>query len=92
MTSKKLGLIRISRERQKQISDPVTPDEAEQLMSVVGSLMWISRSCRPGIAYGVSKLQSVMKKAIVEDLMFANKIIKIIHYVSSRTVLAYTPW
>eukprot|EP00972_Heterocapsa_arctica_P099295 14652398-Heterocapsa_arctica.AAC.1 len=78
MTSKKLGPIRLSRERAKQTDQPVTPDEQEQLMSVVVSLMWICQCCRPGISYGVSKLQYPMKKAIVEDMLLANKIVKIV--------------
>ena len=52
-TSKKLSLIRLSRERSKQLEAPATEDEREQLMNVTGSLMWISRSCRPGISYSV---------------------------------------
>eukprot|EP00975_Prorocentrum_lima_P066925 12912017-Prorocentrum_lima.AAC.1 len=71
--SKKLGIVRLSPERKRQVNEPFTKDEAEQLMSVVESLMWIRRSCRPGIAYAVSKLQSIMRKASVVDLIFANK-------------------
>ena len=75
-TSRKLGTIRLSAERIKQVDSAVVPDERDQLMSVVGSLMWISRCCRPGIAYNVSKLQSVVRNALVSDIVLANKIVK----------------
>ena len=38
--------------------------------------MWVARCCRPGIAYGVSKLQSCISSAVVEDLILANKIVR----------------
>ena len=75
-TSKKLSPIRLSSERSKQLEEPATEDEREQLMSVTGSLMWISRSCRPGISYSVSKLQSATRKPNVADLVLANKVVK----------------
>ena len=68
------GLVR-SLERAKQIESPLTPPEHEAFQSVVGSLMWICRSCRPSIAYRVSELQTATRKPIVEDLQKANKVI-----------------
>ena len=75
-TAEKLGMIRISQERAKQIESPLTTVEHEAFQSVVGSLMWICRSCRPSIAYRVSELQTATRKPIVEDLQKANKVIK----------------
>ena len=43
--------------------------ERNQLRSVVGSLNWLVRVCRIDIAYEVHRLQAVMQKALVEDLM-----------------------
>ena len=40
--------------------------------------MWISRSCWPRIAYGVSALQSIVQKPLVRDLVLANKIVRIV--------------
>eukprot|EP00971_Amphidinium_carterae_P085325 1688062-Amphidinium_carterae.1 len=63
-------------------------------MSVVGSLMWIASSCRPGIAYSVSKLQSCMNNAVVEDLFLANKVVKHVHEHPKRgiTYKPSVPW
>ena len=43
--------------------------ERNQIRSVVGSLNWLVRVCRIDIAYEVHRLQAVMQKALVEDLM-----------------------
>ena len=75
-TTKKLTPIKVNPERSTQSESPVTRDEQEQLMSVTGSLMWICRCSRPGIAYSVSKLQSAVRKAVVSDLLLANKVVK----------------
>ena len=37
--------------------------------------MWICRSCRPGIAYSVSKVQSASRKASVQDMLMANTVV-----------------
>jgi hypothetical protein len=50
--------------------------EISQLRSVVGSLAWVSRQCRPDLSYGVSKLQSICTKARVLDLGMANKLVR----------------
>lgn len=51
-------------------------NEREQRMSVIGSLMWVCRCCRPGIAYGVSGLQSLLQCAMVEESKLANKLVQ----------------
>ena len=43
---------------------------------MTGSLMWIARSCRPGISYQVSTLQTAAHKPLVSDLVFANRVVK----------------
>ena len=48
--------------------------EIAQLRSVVGSLAWVARQCRPQLSYGVNKLQSVCGTATLDDLRFANKL------------------
>ena len=35
----------------------------------------MSRVCRPGISYELSALQSVQKKAVVQDLLDCNKLL-----------------
>ena len=62
-------------DRRKQRSEPATESEVSQLRSVVGSLSWYSRVCRPDLAHGVNQLQSVQQKARVDDLMTANRLL-----------------
>ena len=50
--------------------------EIAQLRSVVGSLAWVARQCRPQLSYGVNKLQSVCGTATLDDLRFANKFLQ----------------
>ena len=47
-----------------------------QLRSVVGSVAWLARQCRPQLSYGVNKLQSVCGTATLDDLKFANKLLQ----------------
>jgi hypothetical protein len=53
--------------------DDATEAEIGQMRSVVGSLGWIARQCRPGLSYMVSKLQGIVSKAKVRDLREANQ-------------------
>eukprot|EP00435_Cladocopium_sp_Y103_P066563 s466_g28.t2 len=55
----------------------VTESYRQQLRSVIGSLAWLSRVCRPDLAYGVSYLQSRVTQATYGDVSFANKLISI---------------
>ena len=59
-TSLKLRQMRLSPGRSKQADEFATIDEKETLMSIVGSLMWIARSCRPTVSYRVNALQGIM--------------------------------
>eukprot|EP00435_Cladocopium_sp_Y103_P054380 s860_g17.t1 len=61
--------------RRKQKGLPASPSEISQLRSVVGSLSWYSRVCRPDLAFQVNQLQSVQQRARVEDLMMANRLL-----------------
>ena len=61
--------------RRKQRGLPATPAEIAQLRSVVGSLSWYSRACRPDLAFQVNQLQAIQLKARVEDLMVANRLL-----------------
>ena len=75
-TTRKLTPIDIAADRIKDPLARATPAEQEQFSSVVGSLVWICRSCRPGIAYRISSLKSVERKPHVEDLIEANRLVK----------------
>ena len=73
-TTKKVTPIAITAERAKQASEPATAEEQEALRSVTGGLMWITRSCRPGLAYDTSALQTAVSKPFVSDVLYANKV------------------
>jgi hypothetical protein len=93
-TSERLTPINIPTQRAKESEAPVTATEKEQLMSVTGSLMWICRCCRPGIAYGVSRLQSLLQCATVEELKLASKLVKHVREDTSKglTYRSTIPW
>ena len=78
-TSEKLTQARLSRDRSQQLDDALNDAEREQFQSMVGSLMWICRCCRPTIGYIVSTLQSASKKPIVEDMLKCNKCVRYVN-------------
>ena len=57
-------------------TDLARDHEIAQLRSVVGSLAWVARQCRPQLSYGVNKLQSVCGTATLDDLRFTNKLLQ----------------
>ena len=78
-TSRKLEKIAVTDKRSKELNERATPEEQEMLRSTTGGLMWITRSCRPGIAYSTSLLQTAVNKPLVSDLLFANKTVQYVH-------------
>ena len=54
------------------MTELASDNEIAQMRSVVGSLGWIARQCRPDQSYDVSKGQSVVTKAILKDLKECN--------------------
>ena len=71
----KVRPIHLDASRRNQRDFPVTEQERNQLRSVVGSLNWLVRVCRVDIAYEVHRLQAVMSKALVEDLIMCNQVL-----------------
>eukprot|EP00435_Cladocopium_sp_Y103_P018811 s2728_g4.t1 len=69
--------IYMSTEERKNKKGSVSEHHRQQLRSVVGSLAWLTRVCRPDLAYSVNYLQSQMAQATYEDIAFANKIIAV---------------
>ena len=63
-------------QKNRKASDPITSGDERQLRSVVGSLSWLSRQCRPDILYRVSRLQSSIKGSKVATRTEANKLLK----------------
>ena len=68
--------IALDQRRRGQRDQLATESEKNQLRSVIGSLNWLVRVCRPDIAYSVARLQSAMARPIVQDLVDANGLIK----------------
>jgi hypothetical protein len=52
---------------------PATEAEVGQMRSVVGSLGWIARQCRPDLSYYVSRLQGAVSRATLKDLKETNQ-------------------
>lgn len=61
--------------RRKHRGLPATSAEQSQLRSVIGSLAWLARTCRPDLSFAVNQLQSKQQAARVEDLIHANKLL-----------------
>ena len=56
----------------RKMTDLATEAEIAQMRSVVGSLGWIARQCRPDLSYYVSRLQGAACKAEIKDLKETN--------------------
>ena len=74
----------------RKLTEPCSDQEKSQLLSVVGSLAWIARMCRPDLSYRVSRLQSRSKKALVRELKEANIVLDYALQ-DSKTGLRFTP-
>ena len=69
--------IYMSTAERKNKQGAVTESYRLQLRSVIGSLAWLARVCRPDLAYSVNYLQSRVSQATYGDVAFANKVIAI---------------
>ena len=74
-TAAKVRAIHLTAQRRKQRDLPATESETSQLRSVLGSLGWVGRVCRPDISYELSALQAAQKQASVQDLLDANRLL-----------------
>ena len=70
---KKIAPIKITPERRRDETLPVTPEEKMALRGLIGSLQYASVHTRPDLASRLSFLQSDINQATVETLMNANK-------------------
>ena len=55
-------------EKHRRLTDDCNEAEIAQMRSVIGSLGWIARQCRPDLSYHVSRLQGTVSGAKVRDL------------------------
>ena len=69
--------IYLTAQQRKARDQPVSEEVRGQLRSVIGSLAWFQRVCRPDLAYAVNRLQSAVSSAVYDDVIFANGIVKI---------------
>lgn len=65
--------IRIDPGRAKERNSPLTLEEQRQFRSLVGQCNWAAQGTRPDLAYEVVELSSKFEKALVSDLIRANK-------------------
>ncbi|CAE7367988.1 RE1 [Symbiodinium necroappetens] len=73
--------------RKGQRENAATEKEKAQLRSVVGSLNWLVRVCRPDLAYSVSRLQAAVNKPVVQDLVDANNLVKFVAKTKDKGLL-----
>ena len=78
--------IYISRERQKQRDDTLTPKELSKYRAVLGAANWIVSSTRPDIASLNACLQQRESRATVADLIEANRLVSLIKDHAAMTV------
>ena len=83
----KVRPVSLSSERKSDRGARATENETGQLRSVIGSLNWLTRVCRPDISYQVHRLQSVLRVATVADLIACNALL---HYVKKTPELGLT--
>ncbi|CAK8996233.1 Retrovirus-related Pol polyprotein from transposon RE2 (Retro element 2) (AtRE2) [Includes: Protease RE2 [Durusdinium trenchii] len=67
--------IYVSPQRRRHLGEVATPAEISQLRSVVGSLSWLARVCRPDLSFQVNQLQARQQAAQVRHLVDANKLL-----------------
>ena len=67
----------LSADQRKQKETKVPEEIRAQLRSIIGSLAWLVRVCRPDLAYAVSKLQSDVHQATFGDVQFANTVVNL---------------
>ena len=75
-TAAKVRAIHLGPQRRAQRNHPATDQEINQLRSVLGSLNWVARVCRPDITYDLSVLQAIQKKATVQDLLDCSRLLR----------------
>ena len=73
-------------EERKKKQEKITEAQRQQLRSIIGSLAWLARVCRPDLAYAASKLQSNAHTATYEDIRYANTVTSIAHKTKSAGI------
>ena len=71
----KIQPIEVLKHRRNQPQSPLTPEEISQLRSLVGALQYAAVHTRPDIAAKVGEIQAAVSKGVVQDLLYANKVL-----------------
>ena len=72
-----LSEIPLCRERREQGAEPATEGERKLLRAALGALSWRATQSAPWLAASVSYLQGCFNEATVDDLLQANKLIRL---------------
>ncbi|CAE7947914.1 RE2, partial [Symbiodinium sp. KB8] len=86
-TAAKVRGVHLDGKRRYEKDKDATAAEISQLRSVVGSLNWVTRVCRPDIAYAVHKLQTSMSQATVNDLVMCNSVLSYVKKTPNEGIL-----
>ena len=89
--------IEIHADRKKKPTSPLNKAEKDELRAKIGQLLWISKQTRPDISFDVITLESNLKNATVNELLYWNKIISKVYHNSfqlkinwKQKIVAYT--
>ena len=66
---KEIEPIRLSHERKKQLTEPITEQERQSLRAVIGSLLYAAVNTRPDLCSRLGKLQSRINNGTVFELL-----------------------
>ena len=58
------------------MTERATESEIGQTRSVIGSLGWVARQCRGDLSYEVSRGQSTVSRATIQDLKLTNEAVE----------------
>ena len=76
--------VELSKERQKQLTQPVTEQERSELRALLGGLQWLVTQSRVDCSVDVNLLQSCVTTATVETILAANKVLRKLRQGPSR--------
>ena len=75
----KLKGIDIDTKRKRDRNAETNDDEKQQMRAVLGAVNWLVSGTRPDLAASCSLLQQKVSKAVIEDLVDVNRLVKHVH-------------
>eukprot|EP00913_Durusdinium_trenchii_P018068 g16978.t1 len=67
----------LTQEQKRREEQPVPESIRGQLRSIIGSLAWLARVCRPDLAYAVCRMQMAVHSATFGDVKYANSVVNL---------------